>query len=273
MLITPASPAERLGLNPTAVFRTAQLGKLRAEQAMSHTASQEVPMKDEKGEPSPSPERAPADQVDYVCDHGFRALGLMLVSSPWQARVLGEQLCHWLMTEGSLAWPLAYATARLEPENRQALARDLHNEPATAARDLAACLLPPDLAQQSRPDVLPARRWSRTALAPYGIDLELLRCVVYGRAIGTETAMVSDISTPVVVRTLYQSIEVALREARADTYHVSRGIGIIQPTDPELVIAIRACLLSEHAGPSVRSLPDDLPMCQALVQLVVEAEL
>jgi hypothetical protein len=154
----------------------------------------------------------------------------------------------------------------------------LATEPATAARELARCLLPPALQQPYQPERpqltprwnerRPRPRWSRQALAPYGIDLELLRTVVQGRAAGNQPVLVSDISMPALARTLFRSIEAALADARADEYHWGRGLSTIQPTDPEVLLAVRACLRSQAAGTATRELPADLPMGRALVALV-----
>jgi hypothetical protein len=69
---------------------------------------------------------------------------------------------------------------------------------------------------------------------------------------------------PALARTLFRSIEAALADARADSYHWGRGLSTIQPTDPEVLLAVRACLRSDAAGSATRDLPSDLPMAARL---------
>lgn len=227
-------------------------------------------------------------RVHYVCDHGFRGLGLTALFDQYSAVQLGAHLQSWLQSQKSSAWPLAYAAAPLPGPTEEwrensamweAIATDLGQEPATSPRELAHCLLPGPIQQPSSSQYgiwwnneLPGRRWSRRALAVYGIDLELLRSIVVGYAGDPELAPVSEISMPAMVTTLFQSIEVALTEARADVFHWERGLSIIQPTDPEVLLAARACLRSEGARDALRRVPVDLPMSGAVLRLVSEID-
>jgi hypothetical protein len=220
-------------------------------------------------------------QIRYVSDHGFRSLGLTAMFDQSEVVELGEQLRQWLAHAGSRAWPLAYATApvpwRAPDPDWERLVGELAQEPDTAPRELASCLLPasmhPTVQGHSLSEMLwntdrPSPRWSRQALAPYGIDPELLRTMVYGRTRDPQPQQVSDISRPALVSTLFRSIEAALTEAREDVYHWSHGLSVIQPTDPEVILTVRVCLHSEITNTAVRELPPDLPMSRALVELV-----
>jgi hypothetical protein len=237
---------------------------------------------------SPEDEAARPGLVRYVSDHGFRAVGLIALFDQHAALHLGERLMSFLRRVQDASWPLAYASAglplpvlgRAEPDpDWDEVAGRLAAEPASAARELARCLLPPALQQSFQPgrtwypplvwtEERPAPRWSRRALAPYGIDLELLRTVVLGRDGGTQPLTVSEISMPALARTLFRSIEAALADARRDTYHWGRGMSTIQPTDPEVLLAVRACLRSQAAGTATRDLPPEVPMSRALVRVV-----
>lgn len=206
------------------------------------------------------------ERIAYVRDHGFRAMGQLALFDQEGASALGDRLKGWLRALEDPLWTLAYASALLPYDRR--FVDEFSHAPYTPARDLVRCLVPETLQwhldeRRTGPSV------SRTALSPYGIDLELLTLIVLGRTPGTDPAVVSVISMPALVRTLFASIEAALAEAREDGYHWEAGLSFVQPTDPEVLIAVRAVLRSEAAGPA-RDLPGDLPMSRALVDLVLE---
>jgi hypothetical protein len=215
-------------------------------------------------------------RVQYVADHGLRALGQVAIFDQAAAIDLAESLMPFLRNAGDPSWPLvcAYATLPWRHEDWAYLAELLDDAPVGAPRELARCLLPPELQARSlsggpddRVDEFRRSSWSRRGLALYGIDLEVLRTVVLGHDPADSELVVSGISTPTVLRALVRSIEAALREARVDRYHWEAGLSVIQPTDPEVMLAIRACTRSTGAGSWMRDLPTDVPMVRALVRL------
>jgi hypothetical protein len=298
-----------LGLDESAVRDVGSFAASRADRAIAFTgpqdelqhpdgedsgyetgdrtgAERDIPLAD-RGI-SPEDEAARAGRVRYVSDHGFRAVELIALFDQHAAIHLGERLMSFLRIAEDACWPLAYASAylplpipgRTDPDpDWHDIADRLAAEPATAAREMARCLLPQALQQPFQPgstvfplpvwnEERPAPRWSRRALTPYGIDLELLRTVARGRDGGTQPLIVCEISMPALARTLFRSIEAALADARQDAYHWGRGLSTIQPTDPEVLLAVRVCLRSEAAGGATRDLPLELPMSRALVRLV-----
>jgi hypothetical protein len=155
------------------------------------------------------------------------------------------------------------------------LVERLKAEPPGTPRSLASCLMPDDSREGDAftyrsiwSDDVTSPRWSRQSLAPYGINLELLITLVRGHTPGSEPMAISEISTPALAQVFFRSIENALGTARRDEYHWAHGMAPVQPTDPEVLLAVNACLRSEAAGPAVRNLPPDLPMSRALVELV-----
>lgn len=252
------SVAESLGLDIRSIHNVGGLAGMRAESAMDAWANAEMQ------ETHPA---VPPKFVDYLCDHGFRAVGLISLFDQGGSAFLATRIGNLLRRIGSPFWPLSFASAPIE--DPKGLAHELDRTPFTAARDLCRCLVPdsfpePALTRRARP------RATRTALAPYGIDLDLLRLIVLGKTAGaTSELVVSNISMPALVQTLFRSIENSLADQRADGYHWSAGLSLIQPTDPEVLIAVRACLRSEAASRHATELPDDLPMVQALVNLVM----
>ena len=275
-----------LGLSKPAVYDVGFFAASRANRAIEFHLEQRARRYDDTIGDYRESVADVAGRVRYVRDHGFRAVGLVALFDQDAATDLGARLRSLLQDADDPCWPLAYASAALPPpvagwgDNPQwwEVADQLATEPVSAARELARCVLPPALQQPYQPDRpqltprwnerRPGSRWSRQALAPYGIDLELLRTVVQGRAGGAEPLLVSDISMPALARTLFRSIEAALADARADAFHWSNGVSTIQPTDPELLLAVRACLRSQYAGAATRELPAELPMGRALVTLV-----
>jgi hypothetical protein len=242
---------QQLGLDPEVVLDVAEFENMRARQAMD--ADWDV--------------GHPGDRADYICDHGFRAIGLLLPFDQDAAAQLGVRLRDWLLDWKNPFWPLTFATTSVD--DADSLGQRLNDEPYTTARDLCRCLVPQSLTRPAsgRPAGPDA---TRAALAPYGVDLELLQLIVLGRTPGTDPAVVSDISMPALVRTLFASMEAALAQSRADGYHWSAGLSVVQATDPEVLLAVRAVLRSA-AAPHARDLPEDLLMGRALVRLVDEA--
>ena len=275
-----------LRLNKPAVYDVGFFAASRANRAIDFHLEQRVRQHDDNIEDDRETAADVAGRVRYVRDHGFRAVGLVALFDQDAAIDLGARLLSLLQDADDPCWPLAYASAPLPPPVPgwgdsppwSEVADPLAAEPASAARELARCVLPPALQQPYQPgrpqltprwdERRPGSRWSRQALAPYGIDLELLRTVVQGRAGGAEPLLVSDISMPALARTLFRSIEEALADAREDEFHWTNGVSTIQPTDPEVLLAVRACLRSEYAGAATRELPAELPMGRALVTLV-----
>ena len=262
--------AEDLGLDPEATEPLARFEHMRATEAMDEFESGILGPEEQwpgagKSDLHPGAEREiRSDAIDYACDHGFRALGLLAVFDQDSARLLAQRLMTVLRSEKNHLWPLTHATAPILDDD--VLARDLADEPPSVVRDLCWCLLPDSL--PTFPEPAPTRpAVVGTALAPYGIDIELLRLVVVGRSAGAYPAIVSDISTPAVLSTLFASIERALREARVDSFHWAMGLSTVQPTDPEVLTAVRACLRSPQAAYAVDDARGDFPMVSALVEL------
>jgi hypothetical protein len=284
--------AEELGLSAEAVDAAGSFAASRAHRALDDYGNRPgyVPADEDESRAAVRPrhdnlgseEELFERRVQYIADHGFRALGHVAIFDQHAARELGDRLLTFLRDSGKSYWPLSYASAGLPEWNGDwsNLAAQLRHAPSDTATVLATLLLPshlpsPEGGNNLGPDFddweVPPRSSSRE-LTAYGIDLELLRTLILGHDPSDPRLTVSTISTPALVRAFFRSVENVLTEASLDRYHWKLGLSVIQPTDPEVLLAIRVCLRSPRLGASLRDLPSDLPMARALVRLVEELD-
>jgi len=252
----PRDAAEQLGLDSAAIASSAYYS---ASQVFAATRSVDA---DEE-------HSARQERSAYVAAHGLRAMGHLALSDPDFATQLAERLLVVLFDGQNEAWPLALALAPNNPQvdNRLHAAREQSRGlPRTYASELAACIpFASEIAANRSPGFDP--KWPLYGPNVYGVNVSLLQEAVRSR-------------NPALILAVFRSIEDALTSARDEYRSSSRtpegqhwawGISAIQPTDPEVLIALRACrevIDTDETDDLVRG----LPMVASLVDIVSTIE-
>lgn len=216
---------------------------------------------------STSPRRG--EVSDYVATHALRGLGLHALVDQVSARAAALDVARWLADAKHPAWPLAAAV--LDHQSLQELERgetDLMSDEAEAAG------YPGELLRLAAggadhpigPDTSRELAYSRSGLAPYGIDLRLLHAAVRGGNT-LEVGYISEPSAPAVVGALLGSMDDAITTARADEESWAIGETAVTATDPEVLLTLHAL----RRSPSQFAMDynaDDHPHVQAALMVV-----
>jgi hypothetical protein len=252
----PEQDAEVLGLDLAVIERTSRYEASQALRAIQGSTTH--------FDVEPAAE-ARQDRSAYAAAHGLRAMGHLTLFDPAAASRLADTLRVFLRGSGDNAWPLASAIAPLS-NDAGTLPTATGTTVWTYPLALAACLYPE---QTAPPGSQFDANWPLNEPGVYGVNIPVLSSAVRSR----EAA---------VIRVLFESIEATLAGARGayrsgsrdtDGDHWRWGISVIQPTDPEVFLALRAC--REAVGPDVvGELARGLEMVATLVHLLesVEAE-
>ncbi|WP_066636309.1 hypothetical protein [Serinicoccus hydrothermalis] len=213
-----------LGLRPEVVETTASAMLMAADHAMRTTEPR-------RGEVS-----------DYIAAHALRGIGMVALIDQEAARDAARATTQWLAEVKHPGWPLAAAAL-----DHHTLRELLTGEDDIVRYKVEATGYPGELLRiaagqaddELGPDDFAGLEYSRSGLAPYGVNLRLLHGVVRGGNT-TEFGLISEPSAPAVVDALLGSVQDVLDQARLDKESWDIGAGPIAATDPEVLLTLHA---------------------------------